>query len=217
MRRLNLVFDMDGLLIDSLPGLANAMVGSVKSLLGDESSIESFIDFDFNNPGMSRFEKIDWALDESGLVETKRSKAREDCLKAFDRLSLEARIEADLDSHVFMFSKLENTELSVLSNCDNRILPTVIAHHGLSKIFGGRLFGTPPGKRDTLKELLSTPGKQGERFIFISDSESDFEVAEDCGVDFAYIKRFARSIEVPDAMERTGFESLRDFYETLSS
>lgn len=215
--RMNLIFDLDGLIINSLPGLAIAMVGAVSPLLPDKQSLELFTEFDFGNPGMTRFDKVEKALDMAGLEGSDREVARNESLKLFDELSLRARTEAELDDNIFRFGNLKGAKLSVLSNCDNAILPTVIASHGMQELFAERLFGTPPGKRETLSTLLRLASNAGSRFIFISDSESDYQVAIDCGVEFVYIERFSRAISVPKQMSKTSFETLGAFYESLST
>ena len=78
------IFDLDGLLIDSLDKLSNALVQSV-SKFANSSQLVSFQKYDMKNPGLSRFEKVDFFI--SSILKNYDIKP-EIILKIFDELSL---------------------------------------------------------------------------------------------------------------------------------
>lgn len=214
----DLVFDMDGLLIDSLPHLANAMTDTVCKILEVPSLIEKFERFDFANPGMTRFEKIEKALDLAGKIGEERSWARAQSLETFDALARAARLEAELDHDIFRFAELDSRyfRLSILSNCDNGMLPDVVNHKKMGSLFGNRVYGTPPSKVTTLQRLVDENSGRSSNVVFVSDSESDFDVAQNCGTKFVFIRRFSRSLELPPQMLETSYDTLGDFFLSLS-
>ena len=55
-----LVFDMDGLILNSLDALSNCMQNAIESFCKNQKQFEDFKEYDFDNPGLSRFEKIDF-------------------------------------------------------------------------------------------------------------------------------------------------------------
>lgn len=205
-----LVFDMDGLLLDSLPGLAMAMTKVTEDIIQDSELIQDFKDFDYSHPGMTRFEKIDKALDMAKLSGPERAIARKRSLKSFDELAREARLQAELDPAIFLFANLPKDQfrLSVLTNCDSAMLPDIIVHHKLQDLFADRLYGTPPAKVVTMREITENKNDCADQVIFVSDSESDFKVAEACKVGFAFVRRFSRDLNIPSSMEQVGYDNL---------
>ena len=57
------VFDLDGLIIDSLKDLSKCLVGAVSNY-ASESELDAFQKYDVKNPGASRFTKVDYFLQE---------------------------------------------------------------------------------------------------------------------------------------------------------
>ena len=184
-----LVFDMDGLLLNSLDKLSSALTGCVKNDM-DDATFAKFLGYDRMNPGKSRNEKFKYAYQTLIASENYKEKINF-ALGKFEEKSLTARVESELDDAIFTLFELHRSKKFILlSNCANNQIKSVVLHHKLELIFQDNIFGTPPTKLETLTALLQE--NPGCRFISISDSESDAEVAELLGIDFLYIHKFAR-------------------------
>lgn len=181
------IFDLDGLLIDSLDKLSNALVQSV-SKFANSSQLVSFQKYDMQNPGLSRFEKVDFFI--NSILKNYDIKP-EIILKIFDELSLEARISSTLNPCINeLYEIYESKHWILLTNCDNQQLMHVANRFNLARIFGNNLVGTPPSKSSRAKEIRIN--NQGRSIISISDSESDGELAEMNEFDFLFVEEFSR-------------------------
>ena len=181
------IFDLDGLLIDSLDKLSNALVQSV-SKFANSSQLRNFQKYDKQNPGLSRFEKVDFFI--NSILKNNDLKP-ENILKIFDELSLEARINSTLSPCINeLYEKYEYKQWVLLTNCDNQQLVHVANRFNLTRIFGNNLIGTPPSKSSRAKEIRFK--NQGRSIISISDSEADGELAEMNEFDFLFVEEFSR-------------------------
>jgi phosphoglycolate phosphatase-like HAD superfamily hydrolase len=181
------IFDLDGLLIDSLDKLSNALVQSV-SKFANSSQLINFQKYDKQNPGLSRFEKVDFFI--NSILKNYDLKP-EIILKTFDELSLEARINSTLNPCINeLYYIYESKHWILLTNCDNQQLTHVANKFDLARIFGNNLIGTPPSKGSRAKEIRIK--NQGRSIISISDSESDGKLAEINEFDFLFVEEFSR-------------------------
>ena len=181
------IFDLDGLLINSLDKLSNALVQSI-SKFANSSQLVSFQKYDIQNPGLSRFEKVDFFINS---ILKNNDIEPEIILKIFDELSLEARINSTLNPCINeLYEIYESKHWILLTNCDNQQLMHVANRFNLDRIFGNNLVGTPPSKSARAKEIRIK--NQGRSIISISDSESDGELAEMNEFDFLFVEEFSR-------------------------
>ena len=56
------VFDMDGVILDSLDNLSNCLIKAIEPFCQSDEQYQTFSKFDKENPGLSRFEKTDFFL-----------------------------------------------------------------------------------------------------------------------------------------------------------
>lgn len=212
-----LVFDLDGLILDSLPNLQRCMMGAIEPFIGSKEDYLRFKEFDETSPGLSRYEKADFFSEELAK-ESKLSKKEifEEILQQFNYKSLDARVKAELDRDIFKFTALSNQfDLVLLTNCDNSQLPIVLAHHEIISVFKDGFYGTPPKKRERLDEIIKTRKTDYSQIISISDSESDQDIAHDLGIDFVFIKRFAVDSGEWMLKSSSRFKSLGHLYSVL--
>ena len=213
-----LVFDLDGLILDSLDGLSNALIEIISNLLQSEELVDVFKEYDFKNPGLSRFTKIDFALNLLEKSVTEKIELRSKALDEFQWESLKARNMARIDETIFDFEELKDngTNFALLSNCDNLQIQKVVNSHGLETLFGTSIYGTPPSKEILFPKIVNECEEPGLS-LSISDSESDMHIAIDNRSHFAHIKQFARETNLilgPNSFE---FKSLTDLLSWLKS
>ena len=186
------VFDMDGVILDSLDNLSSCLIKAVEPFCQSDEHYQSFSKFDKENPGLSRFEKTDFFLESlPNNSHIKTDKIRQQILDQFDSFSLDARISSTVDKSTYILpSIIAPRNLVLLSNCDNSQLIMIAAHFGFHQTFSGGIIGTPPSKKSRFSELVNETNSSS--FVSISDSESDAIIARSLGVAFAFIQNFAR-------------------------
>jgi phosphoglycolate phosphatase-like HAD superfamily hydrolase len=213
-----LIFDLDGLIIDSLDQLSISLVSVVEKILGDDNKIAKFKSYDEVNPGLSRFEKLDYALDLSEVNQKDRQEMRSAYLDEFDKLATLARSKAELDRSIFDFLKLVplGFQLALLTNCDNKQLDHVLGVHGLESVFVNSAFGTPPSKSSLFPTIVEKLNTNHLPVSSISDSESDKSIAQKNAATFVWIKKFARDFEFDLSSEGLVFETLGDYIQYLT-
>ncbi len=182
-----LLFDLDGLLIDSLDKLSSGLITAV-SRFAKPAELEVFTKYDRTNPGLSRFEKIAYFANEIAIG-TKIDQQL--ILEEFDKESFKARTESRLSESIFELNQRFKSKIWVLlTNCDVHQIDGVTSILGLDVIFGDNLIGTPPSKHVQARILREK--YQNSKVISISDSESDGEIAKECSFDFLFVEEFSR-------------------------
>ena len=186
------VFDLDGLIIDSLDDLSKCLVGAVSNY-ATQTELEAFQKYDINNPGASRFTKIDYFLEEI-TQEKNPNPIRVEILKDFAERSFDARKDAKISSGFEKFIiKFQHLNHILLSNCDNSQITAVSEHHGITEYFNSGIIGTPPSKELRAEAIRSEfPDFQ---ILSLSDSESDAIIARKSDFDFLYVNEFARGCD----------------------
>lgn len=214
--RTTIIFDLDGLILDSLPGLSDAMLEVVGDLSLSEQDFCYFQDFDLANPGVSRFEKFELATNLANIDDNSKLPLRAQMARRFDEVSLRARLASDIDESIFEFRSLDSDRFDfyLVTNCDNNQLETVVKEHHLEKLFGRNFFGTPPSKR-TIVEGLRRGSAGTTAFLSVSDSESDFQIAKELQLDFALVTRFARDLNFNSEFPGEKFITLSQLHESL--
>ena len=205
------VFDMDGVILDSLDNLSNCLIKAIEPFCQSNEQYQTFSKFDKENPGLSRFEKTDFFLASlPNISHVKTEKIKQQILDQFDSLSLNARLSSTIDESTFILSKtIAPKNLIVLSNCDNSQLTTIAAHFGFHQIFSGGIIGTPPSKKNRFSDLVTKHNSSA--FVSISDSESDAIIARSLGVAFAFIQNFARDQALWLKNNENRFQTILEF------
>ena len=205
------VFDMDGVILDSLDNLSNCLIKAIEPFCQSNEQYQTFSKFDKENPGLSRFEKTDFFLASlPNISHVKTEKIKQQILDQFDSLSLNARLSSTIDESTFILSKtIAPKNLIVLSNCDNSQLTTIAAHFGFHQIFSGGIIGTPPSKKNRFSDLVTKHSSSA--FVSISDSESDAIIARSLGVAFAFIQNFARDQALWLKNNENRFQTILEF------
>lgn len=205
------VFDMDGVILDSLGNLSSCLIKAVEPFCQSDEHYQSFSKFDKENPGLSRFEKTDFFLESlPNNSHIKTDKIRQQILDQFDSFSLDARISSTVEESTYILpSRIAPKNLIILSNCDNSQLTSITAHFGFHQIFSGGIIGTPPSKESRFSDLVKKYNSSS--FVSISDSESDAIIARSLGVTFAFIQNFARDQALWLKENENRFQTILEF------
>jgi phosphoglycolate phosphatase-like HAD superfamily hydrolase len=205
------VFDMDGVILDSLDNLSNCLIKAIEPFCQSDEQYKTFSKYDKENPGLSRFEKTDFFVESfSNSSHIKTDRIKQQILDKFNSYSLDARLNSKIDKSAYgLPKKIATRNLVLLSNCDNTQLEVIAAHFGFHQIFRGGIIGTPPGKKRRFSDLVDTT--KSSSFVSISDSESDAIIARSLNISFVFIQNFARdqALWLKDGEKR--FQTIGDF------
>ena len=209
------VFDMDGVILDSLDNLSSCLIKAVEPFCQSNEQYKEFSKFDKNNPGLSRFEKTDFFLESlPNSSHINAEKIKQQILDQFDSFSLDARLSSKIDESTYALTKkIPSRNLVLLSNCDNSQLRVIAAHFGFHQIFSRGIIGTPPSKKTRFEDLVNKtdPGT----FVSISDSESDAIIARSLNIDFVFIQNFARDKAPWLNRDEKRFETIKEFISNI--
>jgi phosphoglycolate phosphatase-like HAD superfamily hydrolase len=205
------IFDMDGVILDSLNNLSSCLIKAIEPFCQSDEQYKKFSKYDRENPGVSRFEKIDFFLESlPASSHIKIEKIRRQILEQFNSLSLNARLTSKIDDSIYELpKKIAPRNLVLLSNCDNTQLAVIAARFGFHQIFGGGILGTPPAKNIRFGNLVNNA--KSSAFVSISDSESDAIIARSLNIAFAFIQNFARDKALWLKADESRFKSISEF------
>lgn len=199
------VFDCDGVLLDSNAMKCEAFVEALARYPSDV--VAAFSVHQRKSFGRSRYRLFeDFFQDfldrpaEDGEMETLL-----DSFAAACRRGYEAAPMAD-GSHDFLSEAAREAALFVVSGSDQDELNEVFHLRGLDVYFA-EILGSPTTKTDHLADLQARyPTHAFE--VFFGDAEADFAAAENVGMRFHYISRYAMAPEaMTDLQARHRFSS----------
>ena len=205
------VFDMDGVILDSLDNLSSCLIKAIEPFCKSDEQHKKFSKYDKANPGLSRFEKTDFFLESlPSSSHIKTEKIKQQILEQFNSYSLDARLTSKIDESTYDLPKqIAPRNLVLLSNCDNTQLRVIAAHFGFHQIFGGGLLGTPPSKKIRFIDLVNN--SKSSAFVSISDSESDAIIARSLNISFVFIQNFARDQALWLNENESRFQDIKEF------
>jgi phosphoglycolate phosphatase-like HAD superfamily hydrolase len=209
------VFDMDGVILDSLENLSNCLIKAVEPFCQSNEQYKDFSKFVRDNPGLSRFEKADFFLGSlPNKSHIKGEKIKQQILDQYNSISLNARISSKIDESTYALTeKIPSKNLVLLSNCDNDQLRVIAAHFGFHQIFRGEIIGTPPSKKTRFEDLLEKTDYSA--FVSISDSETDAIIARSLSVAFVFIQNFARDKALWLNRDEKRFQTIEEFISSI--
>ncbi len=215
-----IVFDCDGVVLDSNIVKTEAYFRTAKNLGATEAEAQALVDYHVRLGGISRYHKFDYYLKEI-LKKPATEKAIQDLLDEFGR-ELEVGLMqcAIADGLLDLKKKTSESKWLILSGGDQQELRTLFDKRTLengqklSELFDGGIFGSPNNKDEVLaRELANSNIKLPA--LYLGDSKYDFEAADRAGLDFIFLSDWT---EVPDwdAYCRTNqLEVLKNLHQLL--
>ena len=190
-------FDWDGVITDSV---------NIKT----DSYYDMFIDFGkevqekvkqhhLQNGGMSRFEKFKLYYKDFLGIEIDENKVKE-LSNQFSKLVKEKVANAPfIDGAVETIKKEYNkgTILFVVSGTPTDEMKEIATNKGLAKYFR-EICGSPKKKTPWVKELLEKYNLKPDDCLFIGDAMTDYNAANECGLNFLGIKIPSCKTEFPE-------------------
>ena len=196
----SIVFDCDGVVLDSNIVKTEAYFRTAKNLGATDKQAQALVDYHVRLGGISRYHKFDYYLREI-LHKPATKEAIQALLDEFGR-----ELEVGLMACEIAPGLLElrnatpNAKWSILSGGDQQELRTLFASRSLSSgeslgsLFDGGIFGSPDNKDEVFAREKANGNLQFPA-LFLGDSKYDFEAAMTAGLDFIFISDWT---EVPD-------------------
>jgi phosphoglycolate phosphatase-like HAD superfamily hydrolase len=188
-----IVFDCDGVVLDSNVVKTEAYFRTAKNLGATDAQAQALVDYHVKLGGISRYHKFDWYLREV-LQQPVTEAAVQKLLDSFSQELEVGLMQCNLAKGLFALREKTESNWLILSGGDQQEIRDLFANRKIAHMFNGGLFGSPDNKdlvlaREMANNNISQPA------LFLGDSKYDFEVATRAGLDFIFISDWT---EVPD-------------------
>jgi len=189
-----IVFDCDGVVLDSNVVKTQAYFRTAKTLGATDEEAQALVDYHVKLGGISRYHKFDYYLREI-LKKPATKDAIQILLDEFSRELEVGLMECDVAEGLDALRKATpDSNWLILSGGDQQEIRDLFAKRKLAHLFDGGLFGSPDNKdevlaREKAKGNIKLPA------LFIGDSKYDFEASDRAKLDFVFLSDWT---EVPD-------------------
>lgn len=195
-----IVFDCDGVVLDSNIVKTEAYFRTAKNLGATDAQAQALVDYHVKLGGISRYHKFDYYLKEI-LKKQATEQAIQDLLDEFGRELEVGLMECAIaDGLLDLKKKTPNSNWLILSGGDQQELRalfdkrTLENGQKLSELFDGGIFGSPDNKDEVLAREKAN-GNIKFPSLFLGDSKYDYEAANRAEMDFIFLSDWT---EVPD-------------------
>jgi phosphoglycolate phosphatase-like HAD superfamily hydrolase len=193
----SIVFDCDGVVLDSNVVKTEAYFRTAKNLGASDEQAQALVDYHVRLGGISRYHKFDYYLREI-LNKPATNEAIQALLDEFGHELEVGLMECGIaDGLLALREATPNAKWSILSGGDQQEIRTLFAKRKLAKLFDGGLFGSPDNKDEVLAREKANGNLQFPA-LFLGDSKYDFEAATRAGLDFIFLSDWT---EVADWQE----------------
>ncbi len=181
-----IVFDCDGVVLDSNVLKTEAYFRTAKNLGATDSQAQASVDYHVKLGGVSRYHKFDYYLREI-LKQPATKEAIQALLDEFGRELEVGLMECKMADGLFELREATpNANWMILSGGDQQELRTLFAKRKIDHLFNGGIFGSPDNKDTVLAREFANNNLQYPA-LFIGDSKYDYEAATRAGLDFLFL------------------------------
>lgn len=182
MKYKNLVFDFDGVLVESNEIRFNGFRCLFKSF--PKTQVEELVAYAKANGGVSRYEKIVYFFQKI-RGETITEERVQNLAAQFSDIVWRDVVEAEpvKGSVEFLEKNLPKLNFALVSGSDQAELRMVCRERRIDHFFK-IILGSPVKKKDNIARLLKDLGWRSEETVYIGDSSNDLEASEDNCIDF---------------------------------
>ena len=181
-----IVFDCDGVILDSNVVKTEAYFSTAKNLGASDSQAQQLVDYHVRLGGISRYHKFDWYVREV-LKQPVTDNAIQVLLDEFSRKLEEGLMHCTIANGLQELREATaDAKWMILSGGDQQEIRDLFAKRDLTEHFDGGLFGSPDNK-DTVLAREKANGNIEQPALFIGDSKYDFEASTNAGLDFIFV------------------------------
>lgn len=179
----NIIFDFDGVILDSVPVKTEAFRKLFDTF--PKEKVDELIEYHLLNGGMSRYKKIEYffntLLSENITEQTVIEYAQKYSEITKEELSQKKYLIED--SLEFIKYNYQKYNLHIASGADENDLKYICKKLELEKYFLS-INGSPKIKIEIVKDILLDSDYKKDETILIGDSINDFEAADASGIEF---------------------------------
>lgn len=210
----SIVFDCDGVVLDSNVVKTEAYFRASKNLGATDAQAQALVDYHVRLGGISRYHKFDYYLREI-LQQPASPEAIQALLDEFGRELEVGLMQCEIASGLeALRAATPNAVWSILSGGDQRELRTLFAKRKLDHLFDGGIFGSPDNKDEVLARKKAN-GQLQFPALFIGDSKYDHEAATRAGLDFIFLSDWTEVADWKDYCAANKIKVLASLRELL--
>lgn len=196
----SIVFDCDGVVLDSNVVKTEAYFRTAKNLGATDAQAQALVDYHVRLGGISRYHKFDYYLREI-VHQPVTDDAIQSLLSEFARELEVGLMECNVaDGLIALRDATSQANWMILSGGDQQEIRTLFARRHLANLFDGGLFGSPDNK-DTVLAREKANGNLQLPALFIGDSKYDYEAAMRAGLDFVFLSDWTEVADWKDYCE----------------
>tara|TARA_R110001583_G_scaffold195533_1_gene375563 strand:- start:6773 stop:7429 length:657 start_codon:yes stop_codon:yes gene_type:complete len=182
------IFDCDGVILDSNDFKLSAMKNALEDCLVDNVSVERCVDYFRENFGLSRFHHIDKFV--CDLIEnTDSSTLKTNILENYSNYCKKSYSKCDETPSIRKLLNSVSAKKFVASGSAEDELRNVLDYKELSSYFVA-IYGSPKSKTDIIDNILKSVAPES-KVLMIGDSESDFVASKNNNIDFIFYSPFS--------------------------
>ena len=177
-----IVFDCDGVILESVPVKTRAFVRLAEPFGSD--AVDRLLMYHKAHGGVSRYKKFEWLYRE--VLGRKITREELDELgRRFAALAFEEVCRCALVPGVeaVLTRWKGRTPMYVCSGAPHEELNAILEERGLQHYFAG-IFGSPPSKAALLRDIIRLAGVDPASAVMVGDSVTDLDAAEAVGTLF---------------------------------
>jgi len=180
---LTLVFDCDGVLLDSNKVKTDAFYKS--ALPYGENAANELVSYHKENGGISRYIKFEYFLDSILGLAVDQSKLNE-LLKSYSENVHDGLLSCQVHPRLDQLRNYSNNRWIIASGGDQSELNEIFLLRGISDYFDGGIFGSPDTKDTILSRELNN-GNIKLPALFLGDSQYDHQSSFKAKIDFVFV------------------------------
>lgn len=189
-----IVFDCDGVVLDSNITKIDSYFRTAKKLGGTNTQAQALVDHHVKLGGISRYSKFVWYLEEI-LEQPATKETIQEYLDAFSLAVQKGLTGCKVaDGLQALREATSNANWLIVSGGDQQEIRALFDKRDLAALFDGGIFGSPDDK----DEILTREKENGNiqmPALFIGDSKYDYECSTRAGLDFVFLIDWT---DVPD-------------------
>jgi len=184
-----IVFDCDGVLLNSNKTKVQAYYGVAKRMGGTDAQAQAFVDYHIAKGSYPRNGKIKHYL--ANIVHQKETpELTEQYLNAFDEILDETLMQCELAEGLLDLKRhTHGARWMVLSGGDQVGLREIFSRRGLTQYFECGVFGGPEIKEHVLVREIANGNIQLPA-LFVGDSKYDHQASTGAGLDFVFLSNW---------------------------
>lgn len=181
-----IVFDCDGVILDSNVLKTEAYFRTAKNLGATDAQAQALVDYHVRLGGISRYHKFDYYLREI-LQQAVTDGAIQTLLDEFARELEVGLMECEMAEGLFeLRAATPDAKWFILSGGDQQEIRSLFEKRKIAHLFDGGIFGSPDNKDTVLAREKASDHLQFPA-LFVGDSKYDYEAASRAGLDFVFL------------------------------